>query len=133
MGICANTMNRKKGFKANRLIKCPTTNCAKEATAYTMANNKPKAAGSSITPTKRSVSSKPLPLVVKLNNTLLVTAAAVITTSARASMGAGRLTLAPPLRLAGEDTSGGQLRANKRPHKSAPTPGTTKAARQPSH
>ena len=71
--------------------------------------------------------------MVKLNNTLLVTAAAVITTSARANIGAGRLTLAPPLRLAGDETSCGQVRANTQPHTSAATPGRTKAARQPNH
>ena len=75
-----------------------------------------------------------MPFVVKLKSRLPVTAAAVITVNARTSIAGDRDTLAlPPLRFDGASVSFGQ---DDREHDAArdrTSPGTTNAARQPSH
>ncbi|CPJ69477.1 Uncharacterised protein [Bordetella pertussis] len=84
-------------------------------------------------PRKRWSSNWALPLVVKLNSRLPVTAAAVMTANARASWRGSSSTLVRLLRRAGGSSSAGHTRMNSRPHAIDSSPGTAKAARHPSH
>ncbi len=87
-------------------------------------------AGSSTMPWKRSTSSRPLPLVVKLKIRLPEMAASVMMRNTRTITCRGRF--ADRLGLfAGAVSSRGTSAANKSPHRSAMAAGTAKAARQP--
>ena len=108
----------------------PTTSWAKDATVYTAASSTPSVAGSSISPRRRSASSWPLPLVVKLKMRLLEIAARVITRSTRAITARGR-SIDFFGRLAGGVPSRGTSARNRRPQRRAMPPGTANAARHP--
>src|SRR2546428_7674483 len=108
----------------------PTTSCASDAIVYTTASSTPRVAGSSISPRRRSASSWPLPLVVKLKIRLDETAASVITPSTRAITARGRSTDFLG-RLAGRVSSLGTRSRKSTAQSSARPPGTAKAARQP--
>jgi hypothetical protein len=90
-------------------------------------------AGSSSTPRNRSVISWVLALVVMLNSSPPVAAAAVMTRKARASWASFSDTLALVARLDGGSVSFGHSQANARHRPRHTRPGTAKAMRQPNH
>ena len=112
-----------------RSIRRPTASCDTEESAYTTASSIPSRAGCCTRIGKRALSSSPLPLVVKLNRMLVVTASMVITrkTLFRVAVGSSIcLTACFP----GAPCSTGAMFMNSRPQAIDNAPGTMKAVLQ---
>ena len=132
MTAWATMMENSKGFTGTRSIKRPTATWANEATAYMHASNTPIMTGSCTRPCSRSASSCALPLVVKLNSTLVVMAEPIMTSKVRMARFFGKCTEVLFF-LAGAEVSCGACRQNSQAHTRDSKLGITKAMRQPKY